>query len=60
MKIVIWTTSAPKVEAIKEAIEKCVYFLNEEIELVDIKVNSWVSDMPTSIEENMLGAKNRA
>ena len=30
MKIVIWTTSAPKVEAIKEAIEKCVYFLNED------------------------------
>lgn len=60
MKIVIWTTSAPKVAAIKEAIEKCHYFLNEEIELVDIKVASWVSDMPTSIEENMLWAKNRA
>lgn len=60
MKIVIWTTSAPKVEAIKEAIEKCVYFLDDEIELIDIKVDSGVSDMPTSIEENMIWAKNRA
>lgn len=60
MKIVIWTTSAPKVAAIKEAIEKCHYFFNEEIEIVDIKVDSNVSDMPTSIEENMIWAKNRA
>ncbi|RKW24357.1 DUF84 family protein [Candidatus Gracilibacteria bacterium] len=60
MKIVIGTQSAPKVEAIKEAINKSPYFNGETIEIIDLKVNSEISDMPTSIEENMIGAKNRA
>ena len=60
MKIVIWTQSAPKVEAIKEAINKSPYFNWETIEIIDLKVNSEISDMPTSIEENMIWAKNRA
>ena len=60
MKIVIWTQSAPKVEAIKEAIFKIPYFEGKDIEIIDIKVSSWISDMPTSIEENMIWAKNRA
>ena len=60
MKIVIWTQSAPNVEAIKEAIFKIPYFEGKDIEIIDIKVSSWISDMPTSIEENMIWAKNRA
>ena len=60
MKIVIWTQSAPKEEAEKEAINKSPYFNWETIEIIDLKVNSEISDMPTSIEENMIWAKNRA
>ncbi len=60
MKIIIWTKSPPKVKAIEEAIQKCVYFKNKKIEIDSIKVESWISDMPISIEENMEWAKNRA
>lgn len=60
MKIIIGTESPPKVQAIKEAIEKCPYFQGQDIELVSIKADSDISDMPTSMTENMLGAKNRA
>ena len=60
MKIVIWTKSPPKVAAIKEAIKKCTYFKWEDIEIIPLKVESWISDMPVSIEENMQWAKNRA
>ena len=60
MKIVIWTQSAPKVESIKEAINKSPYFNWDIVEIIDLKVSSEISDMPTSIEENMIWAKNRA
>ena len=60
IKIVLWTKSPPKVKAIEEAIEKCVYFKNKDIEIIPLKVSSWISDMPISEEENMLWAKNRA
>lgn len=60
MKIVIWTKSPPKVEAIKEAVKNYIYFKNKDIEIIEIKAASDISDMPTSIEENMLWAKNRA
>lgn len=60
MKIAIWTKSPPKVVAIEEAIKKCVYFEWIEIETVHLKVDSGISEMPTSIEENMAWAKNRA
>ncbi len=60
MKIAIWTKSPPKVEAIKKAIKKCIYFKWENIELLSEKVESWISDMPISIEECMIWAKNRA
>ncbi len=60
MKIAIWTKSPPKVAAIEEAIKKCVYFENKDIEVIPLKVESNISDMPLSIEENMLWAKNRA
>jgi len=60
MKIVIWTMSPPKVNAIEEAVSRCIYFENKNIEIKTIKVSSWVSDMPLSIEENMKWAQNRA
>ena len=60
MKIVVWTKAKPKVLAIKEAIEKCHYLSKEKIEIVELKVKSGISDMPTSIEENMIWARNRA
>lgn len=60
MKIAIWTMSPPKVEAIKEAIEKCIYFKWENIEIIPLKVESNISDMPISLEENMNWARNRA
>jgi len=60
MKIAIWTKSPPKVAAIEEAIKKCIYFENKNIEIIPLKVESNISDMPLSIEENMLWAKNRA
>jgi len=60
MKIAIWTKSPPKVAAIEEAIKKCIYFNDEEIEFIPLKVESNISDMPTSLEENMTWAKNRA
>lgn len=61
MKIAIWTTRAPKVEGIKQWIKQCPYFDNiDNIEYILEKVESGISDMPLSIEETMLWAKNRA
>lgn len=60
MKIIIWTKSIPKIEAIKSWVEKCVYFKWQQVEIIPLKVDSWISEMPTSVEENMLWAKNRS
>ncbi len=60
IKIAIWTKSPPKVAAIEEAIERCIYFKEKNIEIISLKVESWISDMPITIEENMDWAKNRA
>ena len=60
MKIAIWTKSPPKVAAIEEAIKKCIYFKGKKIEIISLKVESNISDMPISEEENMLWAFNRA
>lgn len=60
MKIIIGTKSLPKVLAIEEAIKKCIYFKNKDYEIIPLKVESWISDMPISENENMLWAKNRA
>jgi hypothetical protein len=42
------------VAAIEEAIKKCVYFENKDIEIISLKVSSNISDMPISEKENML------
>lgn len=62
MIIAIWTTNIPKCEAIKDWINNCPYLINIKnlINYIQEKVDSWVSDMPLSLEENMLWAKNRA
>ncbi len=60
MILAIWTKSPPKVRAIETASEKCVYFKWEEIKIISEKVESWVWDMPISLEENIQWAKNRA
>lgn len=60
MKIAIWTKSPPKIEAIKEAVNDCIYFEWKKIEYIFEKVESWISDSPTSLEENIEWAKNRA
>lgn len=60
MKIAIWTKSPPKVAAMEDAIKKCPYFKWKEIEIIPLKVDSEISDMPVSMEENMIWAKNRA
>ncbi len=60
MKIIIGTESPPKIRAIQEAVEKCIYFQWQTVEIIPLKVNSDISAMPLSREENMQGAKNRA
>ena len=60
MKIVLWTKSPPKVAAIEEAIGECVYFEWQNVELISLKVASDISEMPITMEEIMLWAKNRA
>lgn len=60
MKIAIATQSPPKVSAIKEAVSSCKYFEGNTVEYITRKTDSGISDMPTSMAENMLGAKNRA
>ena len=61
MKIAIWTIKTPKVEWIKDWINKCPYFTDiENIEYILEKVESGISDMPLNIEESMQWAKNRA
>ncbi len=59
MHFAIGTTNKPKSEAIEYVLGTCSYtawkttFSNH-------KVGSWVSDMPTTLEEIRTGAKNRA
>ncbi len=60
MKIAIWTTSAPKIAAIEDAIKECIYFKWENVEIVYKNVNSEISEIPKNMEEIMEWAKNRA
>lgn len=60
MKIAIWTKAPPKVLAIEEWISKCPYFDWHNVEVVSLSVNSDISDMPLTLEENMIWARNRA
>lgn len=59
MLIAIWSTRKLKIEAVESTIQKCPYFPWQNIKYKTQKVDSDVSDMPLSIEEIMLWAKNR-
>lgn len=62
MKIAIGTTRTPKIEGIKKGIETCPFLadIKDEITYFPHNVDSGISDMPLSIDEVMLWAKNRA
>ena len=60
IKIAVWTTNPAKLKAIEEVIEKTIYFKDYNVEIIPLKVSSWISDMPLSEVENMEWAKNRA
>lgn len=55
MKILVGSKNPVKINSVKEAFQK--YF--ENIEVIGMEVNSWVSDQPVN-EETFDGAKNRA
>ncbi|MBS3765182.1 inosine/xanthosine triphosphatase [Candidatus Bipolaricaulota bacterium] len=56
MKIGVGSTNPVK----KEATEECFELIGEETEIERLDVNSGVSDQPTSDQEAITGAKNRA
>ena len=60
MKIVLWTQSPPKIAAIEEAAKKCIYFEWQNIEIIPLKVSSDITEMPITMDDIMLWAKNRA
>ena len=61
MFIAIWSLRKPKIDAVKHTFKNSPYFQNtqETIKYKAQKTESDVSDMPLSIEEIMLWAKNR-
>gem|GEM_PF-2401470 len=54
MKIALATLAPPKVRAIEESLSECPYFEGLDVEVIPYSVPSGVSDMPLSLEENML------
>ncbi len=59
MLVAIWSLRPPKLEAVELAFQNCPYFQWQYIKYEARKTSSDVSDMPLSIEEAMLWAKNR-
>jgi len=57
MKIVIGSTSTPKITAVKEVFDD--FFKGETIEIIPIEVDSGVNLTPFSVEECILGGRNR-
>lgn len=58
MRIIIGTTNEAKINAVKETIR--AYDFLRGVKIHSIKVSSQVSEQPTSIEETLRGAMNRA
>lgn len=58
MKVVVGSQNTPKINAVKSVFVR--YFPDLEIEFLGEKVDSGVSSHPTSAEESIQGAKNRA
>lgn len=59
MHFAIGTTNKPKREAIEHVLNTCPYTAGKAI-FSSHKVPSWVPDMPTTLEELRMWAKNRA
>lgn len=59
MHFAIGTTNKPKSEAIEHVLDTCPY-TTWQATFSNHKVESWVPDMPTVLEELRTGAKNRA
>ncbi len=59
MILAIWTKSPPKANAVKNIAKKLSYFKNLNLEFIPTKADSEVSDMPLSLDETLLWAKNR-
>lgn len=58
MKIIVGSANLNKVEAVKEALADYPEFVSAEVDY--IAADSEVSNQPKTIEETILGAKNRA
>lgn len=56
-KVAIGSTNPAKTEAVREILD---YLWLKDVELVNIKAPSWVSEQPTSLEETLKWAINRA
>ena len=59
-RFAIGTTNIPKSEAVEHVIMTCPYFSWQHIHFSHHKVQSWVADMPTTLEQLRTWAKNRA
>ena len=57
MKIVIGSTSTPKISAVREVFGD--FFREENIEIIALEVDSGVNKTPFSVEECILGGRNR-
>lgn len=60
MLFALATKNVPKTQALREALSGCPYFEQSAIDIVGFKVASWVPEMPLTLEDLRLGAKNRA
>lgn len=63
MNIIIASTRIPKINGVKKAVEKIAVHFGIDLSTItftSIEAQSGVSDTPTSIEELMLGAQQRA
>jgi inosine/xanthosine triphosphatase len=58
MKLIVGSKNQKKVEAVKDALNEYPQFATTEVGFLD--VSSGVSEQPTSLEETIEGAKNRA
>lgn len=59
MLFALSTKNTPKTQALRDALSGCPYFVWNEIEIVWFKVASWVPEMPMTLEDIRVGAKNR-
>lgn len=59
MLFALSTKNNPKTQALRDALSGCPYFEWTEAQILGFKVASWVPEMPMSLEDIRVGAKNR-